>query len=244
MCLIVFAWQVVPGIPLVVAANRDEFHARPTAAAAWWDDHPQVYAGRDLEGGGTWLGITREGRFAALTNIRNPAERRTDVRSRGELVAGFLESEAEPEDYVAQVKNGSDDYNGYNLIVGTRDKLIWTNNRDHEDARNGQLLASGVYGLSNASLDTPWPKVVRTKAQFSSLLCQGAPYDAYFEMLKDTTRTNDCRLPKTGVDIEWERILSAVCIESPTYGTRSSTVVQLYRDHPPALIEHQLPPAA
>jgi uncharacterized protein with NRDE domain len=242
MCLIVFAWQVVPGIPLVVAANRDEFYDRPTAAAAWWDDFPQVYAGRDLQGGGTWLGVTREGRFAALTNIRNPAERRTDVRSRGELVAGFLESDMAPEDYVTAVAKTGEAYNGYNLVFGTRDKLIWYNNRDGEDARNGQPLAPGVYGLSNASLDSPWPKVVRTKAQFSSLLCQGAPYDAYFEMLKDTTRTNDCRLPKTGVDIEWERILSAVCIESPTYGTRSSTVVQVYRDHPPALIEHQLTP--
>ena len=244
MCLIVFAWQVVPGIPLVLAANRDEFYARPTAAAAWWDDYPQVYAGRDLQGGGTWLGVTREGRFAALTNIRNPAERRSDVRSRGMLVAGFLEGAMDPEDYVAEIGENGDDYNGYNLIVGTRDKLIWYNNRDAQDERNGHALAPGIYGLSNASLDSPWPKVVRTKAQFSSLLCQGAPYDAYFEMLKDTTRANDCRLPKTGVDLEWERILSAVCIESPTYGTRSSTVVQLYRDHPPALIEHQLAPAA
>ncbi|HEX8957927.1 MAG TPA: NRDE family protein [Burkholderiaceae bacterium] len=244
MCLIVFAWQVVPGIPLVLAANRDEFYARPTAAAAWWDDYPQIYAGRDLQGGGTWLGITREGRFAGLTNIRNPAERRADVRSRGELVAGFLESEADPEDYVAHVAGTADNYNGYNLIVGTRDKLIWYNNRDGADERNGRMLPPGIYGLSNASLDSPWPKVVRTKAQFSSLLCQGAPCDAYFEMLKDTTRAGDCRLPKTGVDIEWERILSAVCIESPTYGTRSSTVVQVYRDHPPALIEHQLAPAA
>ena len=236
MCLIVFAWQVVP------AANRDEFYARPTAAAAWWEDHPQIHAGRDLQGGGTWLGITREGRFAALTNIRNPAERRDDVRSRGMLVADYLEGDMAPEDFIADAMQSSADYNGYNLIVGTRDKLIWYNNRDTQDERNGQPLAPGIYGLSNASLDSPWPKVVRTKAQFSSLLCQGAPYDAYFEMLKDTTRANDCRLPKTGVDIEWERLLSAVCIESPTYGTRSSTVVQLYHHHAPTLIEHQLVP--
>ncbi len=244
MCLIVFAWQVVPGIPLVAAANRDEFYARPTAAAAWWEDHPQVYAGRDLQDGGTWLGITREGRFAALTNIRNPAERRDGLRSRGMLVSDYLNGDMAAEDYIAQAARSSADYNGYNLIVGTRDKLIWYNNRESQDERNGRPLASGIYGLSNAGLDSPWPKVVRTKAQFSSLLCQGAPYDAYFEMLKDTTRANDCRLPKTGVDIEWERLLSAVCIESPTYGTRSSTVVQLYRDHPPALVEHQLGPIA
>lgn len=242
MCLIVFAWQVVPGIPLVAAANRDEFYARPTAPAAWWDDYPQVYAGRDLQGGGTWLGITREGRFAALTNIRNPVERRDDVRSRGMLVAEYLEGGMSPEEYIARSRESGTDYNGYNLIIGTRDQLIWYNNREEQDERNGKPLAPGIYGLSNASLDSPWPKVVRTKAQFSSLLCQGAPHDAYFEMLKDTTRANDCRLPKTGVPIEWERLLSSVCIESETYGTRSSSVVQIYRDHPPELIEHQHAP--
>ena len=243
MCLIVFAWQVVPGLPLVLAGNRDEFYERPTAAAAWWQDQPDIYAGRDLQDGGTWLGITRYGKFAALTNIRNPAERRSGVRSRGALVAGYLSSEAAPEDYIDGIAADTDQYNGYNLIVGTPDKLIWYNNRAGDDERNGVPLAPGIYGLSNDKLDSPWPKVVRTKAQFASLLCQGAPHEAYFEMLKDTTRANDCRLPKTGVDIEWERILSAVCIESPTYGTRSSTVVNVYRDHAPALIEHQIPPA-
>jgi len=240
MCLIVFAWHVVPGLPLVLAANRDEFYARPTAAAAWWPDHPQVYAGRDLQGNGTWLGITQDGRFAALTNIRNPAERRDDVRSRGMLVADYLCGQMTPEEYIEAIGATGEQYNGYNLIVGTPGTLIWYNNRSEDDERNGKPLSPGIYGLSNDRLDSPWPKVVRTKAQFASLLCQGAPRDAYFEMLKDTTRCSDCRLPKTGVDIEWERILSAVCIESPSYGTRSSTVVQMYRDHAPVLEEHQI----
>jgi uncharacterized protein with NRDE domain len=228
MCLIVFAWQVVPGMPLLAAGNRDEFYARPSAPAGWWDDHPEVYAGRDLQGGGTWIGITRSGRFAAITNIRAPSEKRDDAPTRGQLVSDFLTSDASPQDYVDSIADGAQRYNGFNLLVGDRTTLVWYSNRGENDPRNGKPLAPGVYGLSNALLDAPWPKVVRTKAQFASLLCQGAPEDAYFEMLTDTTRASDCRLPQTGVPLELERLLSAVCIESPEYGTRASTVVQLF----------------
>ena len=201
MCLIVFAWQVIPGMPLVAAANRDEFYERPAAPAAWWEDHPHVYAGRDLQGGGTWLGITRDGRFAALTNIRAPSERRLDAPSRGRLVANYLTGQATAEEYVAELAAQDDVFNGFNLLVGDNEKVIWFSNRGQADVRNGQRLQPGIYGLSNGLLDAPWPKVVRAKAQFSSLLCQGAPEDAYFEMLTDTTRASDCRLPKTGVDL-------------------------------------------
>lgn len=229
MCLIVFAWKVIPGMPLLAAANRDEFYARPAAPAAWWEDHPDVYAGRDLQGGGTWIGITRNGRFAALTNIRAPAEFRPDAPSRGALVADYLCGNLAAADYLAALAPRAGEYNGFNLLVGDREQLLWYSNRGDGDQRNGCALAPGVYGLSNALLDVPWPKVVRAKAQFSSLMCQAAPEDAYFEMLTDTTKASDCRLPKTGVDIELERVLSPVCIESPDYGTRASTVVQLYQ---------------
>ena len=228
MCLIVFAWQVIPGKPLVAAGNRDEFYERPAAPAAWWEDHPQVYAGRDLQGGGTWIGVTRDGRFAAITNIRAPSERRDDAPSRGNLVADYLTGEASAQQYVAGLAATADRYNGFNLLVGDRDQLFWYSNRNQDDPRNGQPLVPAIYGLSNSSLDTPWPKVVRTKAEFASLLCQSAPEDAYFEMLSDTRQASDCRLPNTGIGVELERVLSAVCIESPTYGTRVSTVVQLY----------------
>jgi uncharacterized protein with NRDE domain len=241
MCLIVFAWQVIPGIPLVAAGNRDEFFSRPTASAAWWTDHPQVYAGRDLQDGGTWMGISREGRFAAITNFRDPSAKRTDAPSRGALVADFLAADTTPEDYIAALKAHASEYNGFNLLVGDKDRLVWYSNAAVQDERNGKLLPPGIYGLSNASLDSPWPKVVRTKAQFSSLICQGAPEDAYFEMLTDTTRAPDCRLPKTGVSLEWERVLSAVCIQSPEYGTRTSTVVRLFGDGSAALEERALP---
>lgn len=227
MCLIVFAWQVVPGTPLIVAANRDEFYDRPALPAAWWEDHPEVYAGRDLQGGGTWLGVTRDGRFSALTNIRAPSEKQADAPSRGALVANYLSGRAGAQGYVAEVAGHADRFNGFNLLVGDGKQLIWFSNRKKDDPRNGKALAPGIYGLSNDALDSPWPKVVRTKAQFASLLCQGAPQDAFFEMLTDTSLASDCRLPKTGVSMEMERLLSAVLIESPTYGTRTSTVVQL-----------------
>jgi uncharacterized protein with NRDE domain len=240
MCLIVFAWKVVPGIPLLAAANRDEFYERPAAPAAWWEDQAHIYAGRDLRGGGTWMGVTREGRFAAITNIRAPSEKRDIVPSRGEIVAGFLSGIASPQQFVDDLAPRAGQYNGFNLLVGNREELVWYSNGSPDDARNGKPLAPGVYGLSNGSLDSPWPKVVRTKAQFSSLLCQGAPEDAYFEMLADTSQAPDCRLPSTGVGLEWERILSSVCIESPAYGTRSSTVVRLLSNGVPVLHERQL----
>jgi len=240
MCLIVFAWKLVPGIPLLAAANRDEFYERPSAPAAWWRDHAHIYAGRDLRDGGTWMGITREGRFAAVTNIRAPSEKKTGAPSRGELVAGYLSGIASPLQYVEDLAPRAGTYNGFNLLVGNRDELVWYSNGSPDDARNGKPLAPGIYGLSNGALDTPWPKVVRTKAQFSSLVCQGAPEEAYFEMLADTTRATDCRLPKTGVSLEWERILSAVCIDSPQYGTRSSTIVRLLDGSAPVLHERQI----
>ena len=249
MCLIVFAWQVVPGAPLIAAANRDEFYDRPASAAGNWPEHPQVFAGRDLKGGGSWMGITEdEGaggpRFAALTNIRGPQERRPDAPSRGALVADVLAGELSAPDYIARIADGAGAYNGFNLVLGDRNGLYWFSNRGDGDERNGKALEPGIYGISNGLLDSPWPKVTRTKAQFASLLCQGAPEDAYFEMLADTTRAPDGRLPSTGVTLAMERVLSAVCIETDNYGTRTSTVVKLFQDSEPELVERVLQPAA
>jgi uncharacterized protein with NRDE domain len=241
MCLIVFAWKIAPGAPLIAAGNRDEYYERPAAPATEWPDCPRIYAGRDLRGGGSWMGIARAAdggtRFAALTNIRAPGERREDAPTRGALVADFLKSELSPEDYVAAIASDSAAYNGFNLIVGKGDSLVWFSNRGQDDPRNGKPLAPGIYGLSNALLDAPWPKVLKTKAQFASLLCLGAPPDAYFEMLSDTARAPDSRLPDTGIPLPLERALSAVCIETPDYGTRASTVVTLYHDAPGELRE-------
>lgn len=240
MCLIVFAWQVIPGMPLVVAANRDEFYDRPAAPAAWWEDHPQIFAGRDLQDGGTWLGIARDGRFAALTNIRAPSEKLPNAPSRGALVANYLAGQMTPREYIDEITGNAAAFNGFNLLVGDSNELIWLTNKKTDDVRNGRPLAAGIYGVSNDQLDSPWPKVVRTKAQFASLLCQSAPEAAFFEMLSDTARASDCRLPKTGVSLELERMLSAVCIDSPTYGTRSSTIVQLRADKTAVLNEQTI----
>ncbi|GJI90993.1 NRDE family protein [Duganella hordei] len=243
MCLIVFAWRVIPGVPLVAAANRDEFYQRATAPAGVWPEHPHIYAGRDLKAGGSWMGITQPSgdngpsRFAAITNIRAPAEHRDDAPSRGHLVSDFLAGSMTPQEYVDAIRPGAGAYNGFNLVLGDRDTLIWFSNRGDNDPRNGKPLEPGVYGLSNALLDAPWPKVLKTKAQFASLLCLGAPDDAFFEMLADTTPAPDQRLPETGVPLDLERTLSAVRIESPSYGTRTSTVVKLYANAPATLQE-------
>jgi len=242
MCLIIFAWKVIPGMPLIAAANRDEFYQRPASAAAWWEDNPDIYAGRDLQAGGTWLGVTRNGRFAALTNVRAPTEKRPDAPSRGKLVSDFLSGELSPADYIAHIQPNAAQYNGFNLLVGDRETLIWYSNKGDADPRNGQPLGYGVYGVSNALLDTPWPKVTRAKAQFSSLLCQGAPEETFFELLSDSTRANDCRLPSTGISLEWERTLSSIFICSPDYGTRVSTVVRIPIIGAPVLSEHAANP--
>jgi uncharacterized protein with NRDE domain len=241
MCLIVFAWHVIPGAPLIAAANRDEFYARPTAAAAHWEGQPRIFAGRDLQAGGTWMGITSNSasstRFAAITNVRAPTEKIMDAPSRGMLVANFLAGSTPPEEYVVQINAQPDRFNGYNLLLGDEQTLVWYSNRGQSDPRNGKPLPAGIYGLSNGLLDTPWPKVVKAKAQFGSLLCQSAPDEAFFEMLADTTRARDVRLPDTGVELEWERVLSSICIESPTYGTRSSTLLRLHANGPAVLAE-------
>ena len=231
MCLIVFAWQIAAGTPLMAAANRDEYYDRPTAAAGAWPDHPHVYAGRDLKGGGSWMGISQQGpngpRFAAVTNIRGPQERRADAPSRGALVADFLASGITASQYLETVSAHAHAYNGFNLVLGDASDMLWYSNRAEDDARNGRPLAPGVYGISNGLLDAPWPKVIRTKAQFASLLFQGAPEDAYFDMLADTSCAPDMRLPDTGVALDLERVLSAVCIDTPGYGTRTSTLAKL-----------------
>ena len=243
MCLIVFAWRVIPAVPLVAAANRDEYYQRATAPAAAWPEHPQIYAGRDLQAGGSWMGITqpaaegRSSRFAAITNIRAPSEHRHDAPSRGHLVSDYLAGSMTPQEYVESIRASAAAYNGFNLVLSDGDTLIWFSNKGDDDPRNGQPLEPGVYGLSNALLDAPWPKVLKTKAQFASLLCLGAPEEAFFEMLSDTTPAPDQRLPETGVPLDLERMLSAVRIESPSYGTRTSTVVKLYADAPATLHE-------
>lgn len=225
MCLILAAWQAHPDYPLVVAANRDEFFARPTAPAKFWEEAPDVLAGRDLEAGGTWLGVTRRGRFAALTNFRDPVRNKPGAPSRGGLVSGFLGGTQSAEDYLRELESVAGRYNGFNLMFGDREGL-WCFSNCGEGERK---LAPGVYGLSNHLLDTPWPKVARGKSALADALEALPEEGPLFALLRDDRIAPDDALPRTGVSLEWERLLSASFVRSPAYGTRSSTVVLLDR---------------
>ena len=223
MCLIAFAYRCHPRYRLIVAANRDEFYRRPTAPAAFWPECPQVLAGRDLEQGGTWFGVTRGGRFAALTNYRDPAAQKADARSRGELVREYLCGGREPTAYLEQVRAAGGEYNGFNLLAGDGDGLWYCSNR----GAALEEVSPGIHGLSNHLLDTPWPKVAKAKAGMAA--CLAGPDDALpaalFVLLADAVPAPDVSLPDTGVGLAWERTLSPVFIASPDYGTRSSTVL-------------------
>lgn len=226
MCLILVAWRVHHDFPLVVAANRDEFFARPTAAAAFWAEAPQLLAGRDLDAGGTWMGITRSGRFAALTNFRDPAQNRSDAPSRGALVANFLSSDEAPPDCVERSAVQGRRCNGYNLLLGDGATLWYCSNRGGAS----RALPPGVYGLSNHLLDTPWPKVGAGKTALAGALDELPDNAALFDLLRDERIHPDADLPQTGVPLDWERLLSAAFVHSPDYGTRSSTVMLGDRD--------------
>lgn len=226
MCLIFLAWQVHPDFPLVVAANRDEFFARPTEAAGFWSEAPDVLAGRDLEGGGSWMGVTRHGRFAALTNFRDPARVRSGAPSRGALVTGFLTNKREAGDYLRQIPAMARECNGYNLLLGDGRNLWWNSNVSGESRQ----LAPGIYGVSNHLLDTPWPKVGAGKTALTRALDDLPDNRGLFALLRDESIHPDEHLPETGVPLAWERLLSAAFVRSPAYGTRSSTALVMQRD--------------
>ena len=217
MCLIVVGWRVHPDYPLVVAANRDEFYARPTAPLARWRDVPDVIGGLDLEAGGTWLGISDTGRFAAVTNVREPGMAKGAL-SRGALPRNFLISSCSAAEYASKIDGAQ--YSGFNLLLADGDSLVYFSNRDE----NSRPLAPGIYGLSNHRLDSPWPKLLTARENFAAALRRLPDESAFFEVLADQSIVADASLPDTGVTIEWERLLSAVFVKSETYGTRASTL--------------------
>ncbi|HEU0302092.1 MAG TPA: NRDE family protein [Longimicrobium sp.] len=242
MCLIALALDAHPAYRLVVAANRDEFYARPTASAGWWTDAPEVLAGRDLRDGGTWMGVTRGGRFAAITNYRDPGlAQRAGAPSRGALVADFLRGSGDAEAYANDVASRAAEYNGFNLLVGNDDGLFYLSNR----APGVRRLEPGVYALSNALLDTPWPKVVRARVAVADALArvQGDGWDSsLWEMLADRVVAADDALPDTGVGAERERLLSPPFIRTDVYGTCASTVLTIARDGGVHFVERSVAP--
>lgn len=222
MCLIFIAVKSHPRYKLVIAANRDEFYARRTAPAGFWSDHPQILGGRDLEAMGTWLGITKSGRLCMVTNFRDLRNIKAKAPSRGKLVADFLLDKISGEAYLEKVDSHAKEYNGFSLIAGTVDFLFYLSNY-----RKGLIqLNSGLFGLSNHLLETPWPKVEKGKREIEILL-KGQQINTgdLFKILSDETISPDEALPDTGVGLERERSLSPAFIRSPGYGTRSSTVI-------------------
>jgi uncharacterized protein with NRDE domain len=259
MCLILFAWKSHPDYPLVVAANRDEFYERNTEPLAWWPDHPHLLAGKDradvFGSPGTWLGFTKTGRFAALTNVRAPSEKNLDARTRGELSLRYLTSQHKPYEYIQENAKRFEQYNGFNLLMADLSdpenaEMHWVSNRlmmgqniRPRKVFPEQALAPGVYGLSNAMLDTPWPKVNHRVAAFAQTLAMDSGQlknsDHYLRVLADTHEASPQELPSTGVNKDWEKALSAAFIKTPEYGTRSSTILRVRKDGQFEMVERR-----
>lgn len=224
MCLVVFAWRCHPDYRLVVAANRDEQHARPAADMDWWPDQPDLLAGRDLQAGGTWLAVSRSGRFATVTNFRERFRPARSERSRGELVSNFVSGQAVPLEYSAALDGSK--YAGFSLLTADADNLCYTSNRDDVTTN----LAPGIYGLSNASLDTPWPKLVRTRDALRALMERNTVNpEALMRLLADSTPASVKELDET-LPVELARAVSAPFIKTERYGTRCTSVALIGND--------------
>ena len=239
MCLICIALKAHPDYPLIIAANRDEFYARPTHHAHYWNEHSQLLAGKDLLARGTWLGITRSGRFAAITNYRD-CDNRTYHKSRGDIVRDFLTDNATnkegKQNYMEQLHHSRSDYAGYNCFYGNlsiEPELHYYANHTQQPSR----LTPGIHGLSNASLDTPWLKVTEGKKNIESLIKQPFNEEAWLNMLADEEKAAPEQLPDTGIDKETEHLLSSRFIQSDDYGTRSSTLITVSQNNDVKFIE-------
>lgn len=223
MCLILFAYKQHPKYKLILAANRDEFRARPTAKAAYWSDSPLVLAGRDLERGGTWLGISNTGQLSAITNFREAhANLLDDAPSRGDLTADFIKGKEHPASYLEALHADERVFNGYNLLLGNPDELYHYSNKEGKINR----LEAGIYGLSNHLLDTPWPKVTLGKQLLKQHIEQPElQVDDLLAVLENIVQPRDEDLPKTGIGTNWERMLGPMFIDTEAYGTYCSTII-------------------
>lgn len=224
MCLILFHYDPDGKHPLTVMANRDEFHGRETLRADFWRDAPHILAGRDMEKRGTWMGVTKSGRFAAVTNYRSLADMKSSGESRGDLTRQFLEQDVAAWEYAERVFRNGDRFTGFNLLVYDGKDLVYVSNRSGESPVR---VAPGFHGMSNALLDTPWPKVTEGVKALELSLKEGSPAEDWEDIMSDTDIAEDDQLPDTGIGLEKERILSSRCIDSPGYGTRCSSFVQL-----------------
>jgi len=235
VCLVNFHFQDYRFYKLIVVANRDEFYDRATATADFWEDYPDILGGRDLLHTGTWLGMTRGGRFAALTNYRDPNEGQRRF-SRGDIVRDFLAESDAPVHFIQKISNNKENYGGYNIVVGDGNHLFHYNNVLDEMNE----ITSGTHSLSNHTLNTPWPKVAKGKKRLSEYVqsCPGeVAVNSLFDIISDQTMADDLELPETGVGLEMERLLSPMFIKIPNYGTRSSTVLLTDKENHVTFVE-------
>jgi len=238
MCLILFSWKNHTVYKLILAANRDEFYTRPTKKAGFWEDHPHILGGRDLEAGGTWLGLTKEGRFTAITNYRDPSIKKENAPSRGALTTDFLNGDESPADYLDRINKHGDQYYGFNLLVGDGEELWYYSNINRE----ARELVSGSYGLSNALLDTAWPKLDLGHQLFKDSISNGKPDEnSLLEILENNHKPDDEKLPSTGVPYEWEKAISSMFIETETYGTCCSTILMIDHQNRARFVEKTYP---
>ena len=229
MCLILFSYDNHPDYKLVLMANRDEFYNRPTQRANWWEDQPDLLGGKDLKENGSWLAITKSGKFAAITNYRDPRQVKADAPTRGKLVTNFLLDNYSAGEYLKELQESGSEYNGFNLIFGGLNEIVYYSN----SVNTYQKLQPGNYGLSNALLDTPWPKVVKGKKKLDTMLNGTGTFSFVRAVndLKDAKLANDQQLPDTGIGLEKERLLSSMFIEAPGYGTRCTTIITIDRQN-------------
>jgi len=237
MCLIVFAYQTHPDFPLIVLANRDEFYDRPTRPLSHWPDAPGLYAGRDLLAGGTWLGIHETGRFAAITNYREGTAASVPGYSRGALTRDYLTGSQDALSYLSELDKNASRYPGFNLVLADKQGLYYYSNR----AAGIRTLTPGIYGLSNALLDTPWPKLTKTREALATLLEHTVSLEALRKPMLDATRPAIETLPDTGVGTALEQLLSSAFIESETYGTRATSVLLQAQTGATSLYEFSYP---
>lgn len=228
MCLIGFSWKNHPRYALILVGNRDEFYDRKTASAHFWEDAPHILAGKDLEGGGTWLGINKQGQFTALTNYRDLANIKQDAPTRGLLTLDYLQAEIAPTEYAYLLQPHAEKYNGFNILLGDLDHLTYFSNYDPKVRE----LPSGLYGLSNHLLDTDWYKVRKLKTKLQKALEESEPEpEALLDLMHDLLIPPDEEVQQTGLSLAQEKMLSPMFIKSPNYGTHSSSVLMIDYQH-------------
>lgn len=241
MCLIVFSFKQHQKYPLILAANRDEFYDRPTSPASFWDQYPHLLAGKDEKLGGTWLGITKQGKFAALTNYRDLTHIKKSAPSRGKIVKDYLADNRDPHEYLKQLDESAVEFNGFNLITGSPDQLYHYSNKTGDITK----IKPGIHGISNAVLNTPWPKVETAKTTFEDALSgNGIEEGQIFKLLSNLQQYPESQLPETGLTKELEKMVSPIFIKSEDYGTRCSTLLTIRDDGEVTFIEKTYRPTA